>query len=433
MAQDTIGAELLTELASFIRRYVVLTGTQADAIALWTAHTHAFEAARTTPYLHVTSATPQCGKSRLFEVLELLVAAPFKVDSISAAALMRKVDRDRPTVLLDESDNTLKRDREYVAHLTQLLNSGYRSGNIAVVCEGKSHALREFKTFSPKAIAGIGDLPHALASRCIRIELKRRTESEPIAYFDHDEAKLAAAPLREQLGGWATDHVEELALARPARVAQLRDRTQECWTLLFAIADLAGGTWAERAAEVAVALAKGAEHVDDSSGIRLLADVRSVFGADEEMATVKLLEKLHNLEEAPWRDWHGKPLTAARFAALLKPFGIGRGGPRKTLWIKDETGSKKTVKGYERSEFEDAWGRYLPVNPLSNGESGENPHGYEENRGSLIGENAPPLTDREQAANPHGEPALTALTDREGEILEACEILVADGASWVDS
>lgn len=173
-------AALLSQLSAFLRRFVVISQLQADAIALWIAHTHSFDAARTTPYLHVTSAEPECGKSRLFEVIALLVARAFKVSAISTAALMRKVDRDQPTLLLDETDNALKRDKEYVAGVLQLLNDGYRAGGIAAVCVGKSHELQEFSTFSPKAFAGIGELPHALASRCIRIELKRRKSNEPI-------------------------------------------------------------------------------------------------------------------------------------------------------------------------------------------------------------------------------------------------------------
>ena len=37
--------ELLDELAGFVRRFVVMSPAQADAIALWIVHTHVFDAA----------------------------------------------------------------------------------------------------------------------------------------------------------------------------------------------------------------------------------------------------------------------------------------------------------------------------------------------------------------------------------------------------
>ncbi len=131
-------------------------------------------------------------------------------------------------------------------------------------------------------------------------------------------------------------------------------------------------------------------------------------------------------------------MTAARLAALLKPFEVGRSGPRATLWIDDGTGTKKSVKGYRRSEFEDAWSRYLPQSAASSGESGENQHGYAEKRAFRTGEKDTSLTARNEAPNPHGEPALTALTAHERGTLEECEILAAvdelvqnGDASWM--
>lgn len=57
-------AALLEEVEHFTRRFVVMGNAEAIAVALWVAHTHAIEAAGSTPYLHVTSPTKRCGKSR---------------------------------------------------------------------------------------------------------------------------------------------------------------------------------------------------------------------------------------------------------------------------------------------------------------------------------------------------------------------------------
>jgi hypothetical protein len=99
-----VSTNLLTEIARFLCRYVVLTSPQADALALFVAHTHAFEAAEATPYIAITSAEKRSGKTRLLEVLETLVARPWLTGRVTAAVLARKVDAECPTLLLDESD-----------------------------------------------------------------------------------------------------------------------------------------------------------------------------------------------------------------------------------------------------------------------------------------------------------------------------------------
>src|SRR5215211_50544 len=68
------GANLLDRIVRYLQRYVVLSVEQADVLALWVQHTHAFEACDTTPYLEVTSAEKRSGKTRLLEVLNTVTA-----------------------------------------------------------------------------------------------------------------------------------------------------------------------------------------------------------------------------------------------------------------------------------------------------------------------------------------------------------------------
>ena len=75
------------DVARYIRRYVVLSDPQARACTLWVAHCHVFAAAEATPYLNITSAVKQCGKTRLLEVLEPIVPSPWLTGRVSAAVL----------------------------------------------------------------------------------------------------------------------------------------------------------------------------------------------------------------------------------------------------------------------------------------------------------------------------------------------------------
>jgi uncharacterized protein DUF3631 len=211
-------------------------------------------------YLHVTSATKRAGKTRLLEVLEPLVARPWLTQRVSAAALVRKIDAERPTLLLDESDTAFKGDKDYAEALRGLLNSGYRRSGHATICVGQGGNItsKDFSTFSPKAIAGIGELPDTVADRAIAIALRRRVKdgTEPCARWRERDGQAEAAPLHQQLVAWAGDHVlEQLREARPDLPAGSGDRQADCWEPLLAIADVAGGEWPARSRRAAVTLA----------------------------------------------------------------------------------------------------------------------------------------------------------------------------------
>lgn len=355
-------ASLLSSIATYVRRKVVLTQAQADVVALFAAHTHArietdgkLELAfRRTPILHVTSAEKESGKTRLLEVLALLVADPWFTERVSAAALVRKIERDKPTLLLDESDVAFKSGKEYAEALRGILNSGYRRGGVASLCVPPSWQVQDFSVFCAKVIAGIGKLPDTAASRAIPINLRRRAPGEGVEDFFEEEAEQETVGLKEALAKFGASNAKALGEARPDLPAGLRDRTAEIARPLLAVADLAGGEWPATARNALVELLTGEAREDTSLGVRLLADVRRVF-EDQGVArikTVELLWALARFDESPWGDWFGKQIPAQAVSKLLKPYGI------KTMAVKVD---RETVRGYKREQFDDAWSRYLPV------------------------------------------------------------------------
>ena len=117
---------LLEALVIFIRRFVIMSEAQAIVVALWVLHTFVFRAADSTPYLNVSSPEKRSGKSRLLEVLEILVAAAWYTGRVTAAVLIRKIDAEAPSLLLDESDAAFAGDKEYAEALRGVLNTGHR-------------------------------------------------------------------------------------------------------------------------------------------------------------------------------------------------------------------------------------------------------------------------------------------------------------------
>jgi hypothetical protein len=334
---------------------------QADAVALWIAHTHAIEAAETTPYLAVTSALKRSGKTRLREVLELLVREPLSASNMTEATLFRAVEQMMPTLLLDEADAIFEaRNRE---ELRGMLNAGYRKGAVALRMGGANYTtVDRYRVYCPKAFFGIGEfLPDTLQDRVIRLRLERRLRGlreESIERFRVREAEPEGHALRDGLAEWLDEEqIKRLRVVRPELPEELDDRAQDSWEPLFAIADLAGGNWPQRAKDAALALSTGEEREDDSISAQLLRDLRAIFEEHgSRFMTADLLAHLCEVEESPWNDWYGKPLSAHGLSKLLKPYRI------KTMTVKVDG---EVVRGYKIEQFADAFARVLGVTSVT--------------------------------------------------------------------
>jgi Protein of unknown function (DUF3631) len=420
IAADVSGVDLpglLGFVEAFIRRHVILSVHQATAVVLWVFHCWAVDAARTTPYMHVTSAEPESGKSRLLETVEPLLRKPKRTSSMTPAVLFRAIQMYHPELLFDEIDNTF-RDKNEKTELLGLLNDGYRRGGHALRIGGKNRdELQEFETFCPKMLAGLDELPRALATRVIRIELTRKRPDESVADFYPDDITAETKELRDVLETWATVSVDTLKAMRPNRVPGLRDRLQDVWTPLLAIADLAGVDWPARATSAALHLAAAGQEPTESLRVRLLADIRTSFGADQRLWTRQLIGRLTDDLEAPWGDLRGKPLTDRTLAKLLKPFHVRS----KPIRIGDEV-----FRGFDVAQFEDVWTRYLP-STLSVDVTALQPPSPQGKQGIAERYNDPGVTRTDSASNPHGKPGVTDVTASNAETCERGMIPGDDG------
>ena len=357
---------LLDKIVTHLRRYVVMTEAQARVEALWVAHTHAFEAANTTPYLAVNSPEKQSGKTLLEEVCELLVANPWLTGRVTAAVLIRKIDAEHSTLLLDESDAAFGSEKEYAEALRGLLNTGHRRGGKASLCvgQGANITYKDFSTFCPKMIAGIGRLPDTVADRSFPIRLKRAAKGERRERFRRCKVEPLAEPLRQELEKWAIIYTPRLSEANPTLPEELSDRQQDGAEPLLAIADLAGGDWPEKARASLVALCTGEAAKDRSIGVELLADIRTIFfplDGDgkpleplERISSEALAKVLAEMKDRVWAEWGKaqKPMSQAQLAKMLRRYEIEPRGLRLS--------SNKRLRGYEREWFEEVWKSYLP-------------------------------------------------------------------------
>ena len=275
---------------------------------------------------------------------------PLATENLSAPVLFRVIESHKPTVLADECDAWLRDNEE----LRGMFNAGHRRGGQALRCEGDGHEVRAFNVFAPAVLCGIGALPGTLHDRSIIVRLERAKPGELRERFDSRRIEREIELCRK-LARFCADNKARLEACDPALPSGAFNRLADNWRPLFAIAEIAGGNWPQRAA---AAFAKiTAKTDDDAQGINtmLLADIQHIFSetSAERMFSKSLVEALCAMTDRPWPEAHkSKPISETWLARRLLTFGVSS----KTLRIADGRG-----KGYEAADFADAFERYLPA------------------------------------------------------------------------
>jgi hypothetical protein len=363
-AQPNEGQRLLDDVRQFIGRFCVLPDEHAlIAVTLWAEHAHMVAHFYTTPRLTILSPEASCGKTRLLEVLDLLVPEPFFALNASPATVFRTLETKQIAILFDEVDTVFTergKDNDNV-ELRGLLNAGYKKGAMVPRCVGPTHFVKEFPVFAACALAAKSDeLPDTIMTRSVILRMRRRAAGEPVDSFRSREQEEPGHALRDRLFWWATKVGPEAGKAYPAMPEGIVDRPQEVWEPLVAVADAAGGTWPAAARAACVDMCKAAGERRGSLGVRLLADLKVIFGISmDAMFTAKIIEYLTDTSEAsklepdaPWSDMRGKPIDSRKLSTLL--------GRYQVRPVKVRIG-KATLQGYRREDLHDAWVRYLPA------------------------------------------------------------------------
>jgi putative DNA primase/helicase len=347
------GDKLLNDLAAAFTRYVILPKHAPEALALWVVHAWAFDAWDISPFMVIVSPEKRCGKTTVLIILQFLTPRSELASNISASAVFRYVQDERPTLLIDEADTFVKDNEE----MRGVLNSGHTKTAAYVIRTVEvcgEHKAKRFSTWAPKAIATIRSLADTLEDRSIIVTMQRKKKSETVERLrrsDNDDFAM----LRRRARRWCEDNLNILMAADPAVPDTLNDRAANNWRPLLAVADRAGCEWPIRARDAALVLS--GDSVDGGSiGTQLLADIRpllideTVTGLTSEAIIAELVKK----PDRPWADWkHGKPITPKALAALLKPFNI----IPDRLYLR----TNPDARGYARHALEEALSCYLPA------------------------------------------------------------------------
>lgn len=368
------GEAILNDVESFVGRFVAYPSEHARvAHVLWIAHTHLMDCWDSTPRIAFLSPEPGSGKSRALEVSELLVPNPVQSINASAAYLFRKISDPEglPTILFDEVDTLFGPKAKEHEEVRGVLNAGHRRGAVAGRCVivGKGVQTEELPAYCAVALAGLGNLPDTILTRSVIVRMQRRAPGEKVEPFRHRLARAEGYPLRDRMAAWALLVAHKLTGTYPVMPEEITDRPADVWEALLSVADAAGGQWTQRARTAALALVKAAQDSTPSLRIRLLADLRTIFGDAPALYSQTIIDQLTGGtgldDDAPWGDLKGKPLDKGGLASMLRHYEV------KPTKVRER--GNKPLQGYTRQALHDVWQRYLPASSPEKPEHPEQP------------------------------------------------------------
>ena len=249
---------------------------------------------------------------------------PVHAVNTTPAYLFRKVadEAGPPTVLYDEIDTVFgpgpRTTRRFAGCSMLDIVGGCRR---SVRRPGKGCPHRGTPGLCAVALAGLDDLPDTLMSRSVVVRMRRRAPDEVIEPFRHRLLRSGRTRDPRRSGRWAS--VIPI-VAWPEMPAGIEDRDADIWEALLAAPDLAGGAWPERARCAAVTLVTATKAGSPSLGVRLLADLRTVFvnhGNPDYLFTDDIVSALVAMDDGalgrhPWQvarcPWSGTPAGQVR-------------------------------------------------------------------------------------------------------------------------
>jgi hypothetical protein len=355
------GNVLLQKIRDWLCTYIsTIADADLDLLTLWAAHTHLVIETYTTPRLQIDSPVPESGKTTVLEHLLRLSMRPVLMSSLASPALLtRMLDIEQRTLLIDEADRSLNPDKEGIADLFAVINSGYKRGAtrpVLVPGGNNQWEVAEMPTFAAVAMAGNSpNLPDDTRTRIIRVLLLPDLAGT-VEESNWEEIEADALELHDQLAFWADQVRADVRTNRPGLPDGIIARFREKWSPLKRVAVAAGGDWPARVDEMALQDKKVYE-VDKEDGliqekpaIVLLRHIHEVWPGNESfLPSTELIELLISLYPSKWgkEGPFGKPLTTKRLGGMLA----------KSYNIHSDQPTHGGHRGYHRSAFIKPWTR----------------------------------------------------------------------------
>jgi hypothetical protein len=355
--RSEVSLTIVDRVAQFVERFVFLRDRfMYKLVAVWVIATHLHQLFEYTGYLFIHSPEKECGKTRLLEILDLLVLNSTGIDSSPTAAVVARTAWGN-TQLLDEGDGWPD-----LSGLRNVLNAGFQRKSRTYRCQQDNLGSQKpqlLRLYCPRAIAGIGKdiLSGTTRDRTFTIEMARQTPEERREELRGRTHEPEAAKLKADIETWAKDHQEKVVvfydslLARPLPYLEdFRDRTRDVSEPLGTILELA---YADRPAEelscarreLCSAIAHAREEANQySEDHRLLIAIEGIMEGEELIEQPSVLAQRLN----------GTAVNVAHEFAIgemLRRYGFSQKSVRKD-------GQPRKCYVIERSRLRDILERY---------------------------------------------------------------------------
>jgi hypothetical protein len=315
---------LLDDIHKHRRRFIIIHDEHgAVTTTLWTAFSWVHNEISThSPPLLITSVDDEgnAAKTLLCKFLQYQTPRGKVVGELSGASFFHMIDRVHPTLIIDNAESLFRRKKD----LIELLNNSWTRG---VPVPRQVHGVTvEYDVYCPKvigAIAGSNFLPPNAMGRALHFGMLPKLPSETVEefqYADNDEF----LEQRRKFARFALNNAEALRAANPMVPKGFDNRLRANWRLLFAIADLAGGSWPKRIRAAAVQLTK--QYYEPSIGRQCLGRFVELFLASEYEGMVTSAwaqEQFTSDPTAIWANYKGRgPVTQWGIKDILSKYHI---------------------------------------------------------------------------------------------------------------
>jgi hypothetical protein len=351
-------AAVLDAAREEVSQYVVVDPLQLDMSVVWALFTHLIHHAtihiEIAPRLLVSAPAANCGKTTFLEAIGSLCCRPYELNTITRATFIRLMDARHPTLLIDELQGVLRRNKGEIA---EILNASHRRSSartpISVPTPSGGWESVEFDSWGTFAATINGRVDQATASRFLRVTMRRAVRGEVRRHLKYGTSEVLT-DCRRKFARWAQD---QMALPDVEMPSALFTRPGDNWQPLFNLAALAGSHWPAKI-QVAALAAMGAADDSPDDIAPMLRDIQAEMGQLARLSTPELLRRMLDKQD-PSADWatcdRGRPINAYYLRARLRDVLPHPRKPEHRHW---KVGGKD-VKGYSAVEFEDAYRRYL--------------------------------------------------------------------------
>lgn len=350
------------ELFELIRPYIGADTDTLMLLTLWCLHTWVYQRLYSTPRLLITSILPGAGKSTVLEWLKHLCANAVAMASISSAAMLARLADQKPTLLIDEADRSLRKDNPLTGDFLAIANSGYKRGGArpTLIQIGKSWETKTFSTWAPIAFAGNNpDLPDDTKSRCIPVFLypdRNILDSDWELIEENETFQAVLAELPE----WA----KSVDVSNRSVLTGITGRLREKWLPLARVAQKLGDlpaagerlNWLQTVQRLAL-VDKEQQQEDESMGlynssphIAVLKDIAALWASQWQgqdfVSSQTICTALATSKPTEWgsKSTYGSDISSKRLAGMLKKSGV-----------QVSRNKSQEQRGYYRNSFAQAW------------------------------------------------------------------------------